>query len=129
MTIWTDELGYKVEVLPFFSRLYIDEEMRKLNKRFSFIHYESKQVPSSLESAESEHVALKILSLAKANQGWGGIAEEELRTFLERFPIEIWTIPDLIWQGYLRRKMVAGVAVLFPTEELFLNQKTPELNL
>ncbi|MDO8496633.1 MAG: hypothetical protein Q7S43_04280 [bacterium] len=122
VAIWTDELGHKVEMVPFFSQLYVDRETGLLN--FSWTDYPCKQVFSSLGRAESEFIAVKILSLAKINRGWCGVAEDEFVVFLRRSG-EQWFIPDLIKQGYLRRKMIMGTAVLFPTEKLLHNQNVP----
>lgn len=119
---WTDEDGNKVEIRSFFSKVYVDEIVDALNKRFSWSDYRGEIVGKSLGKAQREQVARTILTVGKLNRGWCGVAAGDLFSFLQR-ESEHWFVDELVASGYLRKKKVMGTVVVFPTEKLMENQR------
>ncbi|OGN13692.1 MAG: hypothetical protein A3J47_02340 [Candidatus Yanofskybacteria bacterium RIFCSPHIGHO2_02_FULL_43_22] len=120
---WTDEDGNKVEIRSFFARVYVDETVDALNKKFSWSDYRGEVVLSSLGKAQREQVARTILTVGKLNQGWCGVAAEDLSG---PSISQSWYVEELVSMGYLRKKKIMGTVVVFPTEKLMENQRVPQ---
>lgn len=108
----------------FFSKLYVDEEVEELadKKKYSVYTCPTSMVYSSLGSAGLESFVCDIFRICRCAGEFVGVAENELRAYEENFH-NLYYTQKLIDRGYLRRENIDGINVLFPTEELLINQK------
>lgn len=117
----------EVVILPFFSRLYIDDEMKRLSREYEIEQYEMQSL--TLGRCDAESFAANILGLARIAGRLVGVLKTDLEVFAGEFNLcwkRRWYIPELIRGGYLREGSVAGEPVLYPTEELVKNYGIPK---
>ena len=65
-----------------------------------------------------------ILSLARFVGGWCGVNKNRFSKFLERTGWQRY-LQDMIDSGHLRKEIIEGKEVLFPTEKLLQSQNVP----
>jgi len=123
----------KVTVKPFFSQLYVDEELERLSGAYQIWQCDGEQRLSTLGWAEVECFAAKLLVLVRASVGrkisLAGVKKSELEYMAEDAVVGTygeWCLDDMIRDGFLRERTVEGEAVIFPTEKLLKNQKIPK---
>jgi hypothetical protein len=130
--IWIDEQGKRVEIKSFFSQVFIDEEIERLNQEFRIWECNGEPRLSTLGKAEIESLAAKLLVLVRATTDnrttLVGVRRKELELLAARSG-EDWYIDELIQSDLLREKMVMGEIVIFPTEKLLENQRIPRRNI
>jgi len=118
---WTDERGKRVIIVPFFSRLYEDEESRKLSGIYSAHLVSGDIVPPSLGDAGLEAFVRDLFGICKTVGEFVGFEESELEHFSK---MAQWTDAHeyLRSRKFMRRKWIIGKEVYFPTEKLLENQ-------
>src|SRR3990172_1953103 len=126
--IYVDESGDAIEILRFFSTVFIDGEMRRLGKKYQIHTCSGGQKIGTLGKAEKEYLVSYVLGLVRvidANPlSLCGVRKDELERGTAR-GYENYFINQLVGDGYLREKMILGVLVVFPTEKLLRNQGIP----
>lgn len=122
---WIDEDGKRVEIHPFFSQLFEDNDSEALSKAYSFEGYDTSI--GTLGKAEIESVAGRLLRLYKAEGRLVGVDKDELDVLYRGQP-ERFYVDGLISEGYFRIKKVMGKRIVFPTEKLMKNQRIPKRN-
>lgn len=126
--IWVDQDGRTVEIRTFFSKTYIDEEVRRVSEQFQIYKCDGKQRLSTLGKCEKETLAARVLGLVIIDTTnpicLVGVRKGELMEVARRED-EDWYVEELIEDGFLREKRIKGVVVVFPTEKLLDNQKIP----
>lgn len=136
---WIDERGKEVSMVPFFSQLYQDEEVRMLERRiFAFgsfgdpipfrfnLYVANKYEGGKFGKAEIEHVVKVFLAPSALLFRLVGIQKRELIRFCESGHLTCvspscsgyFYIDGLVQAGFLREKWIAGILALFPTEKL-----------
>lgn len=128
--VWTDEAGKKVEIKSFFSQVYIDEEMRRLSRKYDIWQCDGEMRGQTLGDAEIESFVARILALVRVTRdnqiSLVGVKKVELELLAKRTgPKQSWELPGLIRGGTLRAKLIRGDLVVFPTEDLLENQGIP----
>lgn len=126
--VWIDEKGTKVKIRNFFSRIYIDEEIEKLNAKYQIWECNGESRSSSLGKAQVEGIVARLLILVRAgNYGSKisliGVKKTEFDALLRIESADYIYLPSLIEEGFLREKLVKGDVILFPTEKLLENQR------
>lgn len=118
-----------MEILSFFSKVYIDEEIRRLNLKYQIWKCDGEMRLSTLAKAQRESLVAKFLVLVRAAHcnptSLVGVKKQELILWAKRNS-EHWYIDGLIVNGYLREKWIQGDLVVFPTERLLENQRIPK---
>jgi hypothetical protein len=118
---WTDERGKRVTIVPFLRESYSDEISSKLTLEYNIHTCPQYQVPSSLGETEAELFALRLLCACSALGEFVGFRREELDKLARAYQ-ETGNPSDLLSRGLLRKKLIRGIEVLFPTEELLKTQ-------
>lgn len=127
-----------LEILPFFSRLFVDEEAEKLKKRFfkgqvtedqwisfSFVDFlkDSCRMTGTFGDGVAEGVAEVVFLVCATMNSVVGVYETELYTTLAdsrgRLRCGSLETQDLIDDGYFRKEKILSRVVLFPTEKAF----------
>lgn len=127
-----------IEILPFFSHLFVDEEAEKLGKRFyrmqtpkeqwisfSFGEFlrDSCRMVGTIGDGTAEGMAEVVLMVCAVYNSVVGVSREELyQTLTEsggRLQYGDLEIQDLIDDGFFREENIMEQAVLFPTEKMF----------
>ncbi len=120
--IWVDEKGQEVRILPFFTELFVDPEMERLNKTYQIWECDG-NLRSGLGKAEYESAAANILGLVRIGNAnpptLAGVKKIELLAVLER-SYDDWTVNILTNRNLLREKWIKGAVVIFPTEKLLV---------
>jgi len=129
--IWIDEKGVKVNIFPFFSKVYIDKESEILSSKYKlWENCDGETRLSTLGSNERESLAAQILLLVRSTHlnppRLVGIKKTELETVGKNSCSIHWSINNFIKEDLLREKWIKGNLVLFPTEKLLENQKIPK---
>ncbi len=123
--VWVDEKGKTVEIHPFFSQLFVDEEVEELSRKYDIWECDGESRLSTLCKAERESLVARFLVLVRAGQtnptSLVGVKKTELEAVLER-GCRYWELEGLIHQGFFREKWIKGDVVVFPTEKLLENQ-------
>jgi len=124
---WVDERGSRVIIHSFFSKVYIDSEMVRLDREYKIWECDGNSRCSTLGSANKECFAAQILSLVRAvyynPPTLVGVKKEELEKVTET----PYYVIKFIAEGFLREKWIAGDLVVFPTEKLLENQKISKI--
>lgn len=120
---WIDENGRAVEIHPFFSQLFEDDETTALGEKYAYEEYATSI--GTLGKAEKESVAGRLLRLYKAEERLVGVDKDELDT-IYRNQSERFYVDGLISDGYFRIKKVMGRRIVFPTIKLMENQRIPK---
>lgn len=126
---WIDEKGKRVEINPFFSKLYVDEEVTELSSKYKIWECDGESRLSTLCKAQRESLVAQVLVLVRAGRTnptrLVGVKRTELEAVLERCSNH-WYLQELINEGFFREKWVKGDVVVFPTEKLLENQRIPK---
>lgn len=126
---WIDERGKIVVICPFFSKIFSDEETRKLDQEYKTRHCDGQIKPSSLGQLEKEEVTAALLGLTQLVKSIHfhlvGVLREELECW-ESEAQATGSTNFLVSAGFLREKWVRGELVVFPTDKLLSNQKIPK---
>ena len=115
-------MNNKMKSHKFFSRVYTDQESERLSDEYDVRTCPTDQVLSSLGKTEYEIGAYKLLSISKCFGEFVGINREALDDIYWE------NNSDLIYIAYLDREYIrtaknGNLEILFPTEELLINQK------
>lgn len=115
-----------VTVMPFFSKLYTDDQSKELEGKRGHLFRggfaeQLKLGPgtflSTFGKAETEEVVRLLLYLCAMNRSIVGVEKEELyRIFTGMHFASQWEVDRLIQHGFLREEIVGGVQVLYPTD-------------
>lgn len=121
-----------VTIFEIFSRVYVDEELREVNRGYCVWQATGSQVVSSLGYAEAEFLVARLLVLARVYGFLVGVSKEGLRALAQMHREDFHeccgdTIGNLIERGFLREELIEGTLVVFPTEKLVINQKIPKI--
>jgi len=106
----------------FFSRVYTDKETERLSEEYDVESCPNNSLSMTLGQTEAEIGAYKLLELSKSFGEFVGINQRELEKIN-------WTdLNDFMYIGYLDEKYVRAkkkgkLEILFPTEELLINQR------
>lgn len=120
----------KTRVYSFYSKVYIDEELKRLGAKYNIHKCNGQQRLGTLGKAEPELLVAKLLVLVWAYPGKNeitlvGVLKEEFEEVLKRNG-EWWFLDGLVEHGFLREELISGEVVIFPTEKLLKNQRIPE---
>lgn len=123
--------GNKVIVKSFFSKIYIDNELMRLNREYVVWKCDGSQVLSSLGQAEPEFLVARLLVLARVSVDNGGpclvgVKKSEFEN-LAKSAGENYFIRPLLEHGFFREKEIEGEIIIFPTEKLLENQKISKI--
>lgn len=126
--VWIDERGEKVTILPFYTELFVDPEMERLNRIYKIWECNG-DLRTGLGKAELESAAARILVLVRVGNAnpptLAGVKKSELSAVLARC-YEDWTVDVLVDIGLFREKWVRGDIVAFPTEKLLVALGIPK---
>lgn len=127
--LWVDEKGKDVQIKPFFSQLYIDEEVAELSQKYNIWECDGESRLSTLGKAQREMLVAQFLVLVRASVDSSvslvGVKKTELEAVLKRGSNH-WYLNELIKEGFFREKWIKGDVVVFPTEKLLENQGIPK---
>ena len=106
----------------FFSKVYTDKETERLSEEYDVMSCPESYIQGSFGMVEPEIGAYKLLSISKCFGEFVGISQRELDE------INSENLDDFVYIGYLdekyiRTKKKGKLELLFPTEELLINQK------
>ncbi len=112
----------KIESYNFFSKLYTDKETERLSDEYDISSCPDNSLSMTLGQTEAEIGAYKLLSLSKCFGKFVGIKQKDLDK------ISCFESNNFYYVGYLDDKYVrtakkGKLEILFPTEELLINQK------
>jgi|SRR3989344_7596336 len=117
---WVDERGKKVVIAPFLSQVFKDDEVHDLwtTARFTFSDFFLTGI--CLGKREYECFVEDFMRLCYLHNQLVGFAKKELTDWYDEWMTRggFWIIDNLISLGYLRKKWVTGIEVVFPTELL-----------
>lgn len=127
-----------IEILPFFSRLFVDEEAEQLDRRFfrmqapkgqwipfSFVEFlkDSCRMTGTFYEGAAEGVAEVVLTVCAIMNSVVGVSKEELYQVLAQSGGRLQNgdlgISYLIDRGFFRENQIVDEIVLFPTEKAF----------
>lgn len=126
--IWIDEKGEKVTILPFYTELFVDPEMERLNRAYKIWECNG-DLRTGLGKAEYESAAARLLGLVRVGNAnpptLAGVKKSELLAVLTRSGDD-WVVDVLIDEDLFREKWIHGDIVVFPTETLLVALKIPK---
>jgi hypothetical protein len=112
------------EIKNIFPRVYTDEKTERLSKEYDVRSCSDYPVSSSLGQYDEEIGAQKLLSISKYFGEFVGIDSKEISpkdsTKFRDYDFLYITYLD---KKYVRTEKKDGLEILFPTEELLINQK------
>lgn len=124
--------GKEVRIWTFpFTKFYRNPEMSQLSQEYN-IHLHTGLVPSSLGSTECESVVADLFKVYQAIGGLCGFVDKELVIFAKQsgHPYDLgYLLPQ---ERKSKRKelftleQIEGSKIIFPTEELLINQRIPK---
>lgn len=110
---WTDEEGKIIEILPFFVKVYTNEETRNLNENYDIRSYNG--IRTYLKECRDQKkltILEDILMLGNFVGKMVGISKEELKKYKKDHE----GYRELVQVGYLKE---VENELIFPTEKLF----------
>jgi hypothetical protein len=123
--MWKDERGGVVSIQPGFSFTYTDAEAVEVFRKIHLHGYKPEVVGSELGSATLESFAVTLLRACVLYECPIGIERKELEAFTQFVGHPKDCVSRLLASKMLRAKLVEGLEVIFPTEELFLKFRAP----
>ena len=109
---WIDEKGKLIEILPFFTVLYTNEETRKLNQVYDIETYSGRAFLKECNDTSKLMLLEDILKVSQMVGSIIGISQRELFKFREALKENY---QELVQSGYLN---FVEEELLFPTEKL-----------
>ncbi|MBI2673062.1 hypothetical protein HYX19_02270 [Candidatus Woesearchaeota archaeon] len=110
---WTDEEGKLIEILPFFVKVYTNDEGRKLSQEYDIKSYSGRAFLKRCTEVSELILLEDLLNLSQFTGTIVGVSIKELikfKNYKEGYP-------ELVKNGYLK---VVENELIFPTEKLIL---------
>ncbi|GEM_PF-6188194 len=108
---WTDEEGKLIEVLSFFTRVYTNDETRKLSQEYDIKSYGGRAFLKDCTDISKLILLEDLLNLGQFRGTIVGVSIKELIKFKNYKEV----YPELLQNGYLK---LAENELIFPTEKL-----------
>ena len=110
-----------------FKTVYSNVESRRLSEEYE-VHSHPGFVPSSLGSSGLESFVGQLFRAYSFIEEFCGFFQEEFKDFARQTCGRPDYLDRLFRQGFLKEEMIMGLYILFPTENLLVNQKMKKRN-
>lgn len=105
----------------FFPKVYTDEETERLSEKYNVQSCPNRFIPNTLGQTEAEIGAYKLLSISKCFGEFVGVDYENIKNMIG-FHRDNFMYIHFLDEKYVRTKRKGKLEILFPTEELLINQ-------
>jgi hypothetical protein len=107
----------------FLPRVYTDKETERLSKKYEVKTCPNEPLQMCLGQVENEVGAYKLLGLAKIFGEFVGISVSDIDKIETHYDFNDFGYIEYLDERYVRTEKKGNLEILFPNEELLLNQK------